>query len=141
MSPHMRRRLADVFRWARANDWRPRYPRTRRDGQYVWTNEIPDPGNRQQSTMRVIVDAGGGLEVRQRMANGWVTLAVVRFGAWQTVPDVLAALYVIPHRYSTAYREGAREATRQIPVAPERVAGEAGPKLRQADSTSTEERP
>ena len=108
MSPYMRRRVGEVMRWARANDWRPRYPRTRRDGLYNWTNAVPDPGNRRQSTLTVSIDAAGALEVRQRMTYGWVQIATVRFGAWQSPIDVLAALYVIPHEFSTAWREATR---------------------------------
>lgn len=95
---------------------------------YTWTNEVPDPGNRKQSTMKVFVDAGvGWLEVRQRMTQrGWVTIATVSFGGGQTVPDVLAALYVVPHRFSTAYRKAAEEITREP---------DADPKLSRADST------
>ncbi len=104
----MRRRVGEVMRWAYANDWRPIWSNNRRDGLYIWTNAVPDPGNRQQSTLRVTVDVSGTLEVRQRMTHGWVNIAVVRFGGWQAVPDVLAALCVIPHRFSTAWREATR---------------------------------
>jgi hypothetical protein len=104
----MLRRVGEVMRWARANDWRPRHPRTRRDGQFTWTNEVPDPGSRKASTIRVIIDAGGVMEVWQRMTYGWVNIAIVHFGAWQAPIDVLAALYVLPHEFSTAWKE-ARE--------------------------------
>ncbi len=115
MSRHMRTRLRDVLAWARANDWRPLRAGNRHAGMYSWTNEVPDPGNRQQSTIQVFIDTGvGWLEIRQRMATGWHRIAQISFGAWQAPLDVLAALCVIPQEHSTAWRDSRRQALREL---------------------------
>lgn len=108
--PHspFHRRFAAVLRWARANDWKPRYPRTRRDGQYTWTNAVADPGDRRQSTLRVTVDISGTVEVRQLMtsgdrATGWVTIGQFRSGSGRGILDILAAMGVLPHELSPSF--------------------------------------
>lgn len=105
-------RLAEVFRWARANDWRPTYPNTRRLGQYSWTNAVHDPGNRKQGTLKVIVDISGDVEVRQllttRSGTGWVVIGWFRSGSGSGILDILAAMCVLPAEMSTAYRDGLR---------------------------------
>ena len=106
-------RLAEVLRWARANDWRPKYPTSRRLGQYTWTNEVKDPGNRHQSTLRVTVDISGDVQVRQRMTNGWVAIGWFRSGSGRGVIDILAAMSVLPEQFSPAYRLGRRDEAMQ----------------------------
>jgi hypothetical protein len=110
-------RLADILRWARANDWRPKHPTSRRLGQYTWTNQVPDPGNRRQSTMRVTVDISGRTEIRQHMQTGWVAVGWFNAGSGQAVVDVLAAMSVLPERFSRAYREGRRDEAMERPAA------------------------
>lgn len=107
------RALAEALRWARRNDWRPMHPRTRRDGQYTWTNAVRDPGIRTQSTLRVTVDVSGEVEVlqlmTQRHTTGWVRIAAVRTGCLRAVLDVLAALTVIPIEFSPTFQTRQRE--------------------------------
>lgn len=96
--------LRNVLRWARANDWRPLYPRNRRDGSWSWTNQVPNPGNRRQSTLRVIVDISGQVEVHQLMTGrGWIGVGTFRVGAGRSVVEILAAMWVIPDYLSPTF--------------------------------------
>lgn len=112
-------RLGEVLRWARANDWRPRYPGTRRLGQYTWTNAVTDPGIRRQSTLRVTVDISGTVEVRQLMTTsarttGWVTIGQFRSGSGYGILDVLAGMSVLPVELSPSYTRALESTRREI---------------------------
>ena len=95
--PH--RLFADVLRWARASDWRPVWPKNRELGRYTWSNKVPDPGARGQSTLWVSVDVSGEVEVRQMMTQGWVAIGWFRSGSARGIVDVLAAMSVLPPEF------------------------------------------
>ena len=96
--------LVDPLRWARRNGWRPRYPRTRRDGLHTWKS--PD------GRLTVRVDIAGCVQVYQHLPGvGVVRVLEVSAGCWQQVLDALTIHSILPARFSTAYLAGVRDAT------------------------------
>lgn len=94
LPPH----LAEPLRWAYANGWRPKYPRTRRDGLHIWYDA--------DRRLSVRFDIAGHLQVRQLMNVGWVQILDVRAGCWQQVLDALTIHGILPARFNTAYLYG-----------------------------------
>lgn len=102
--------LPQILRWARANDWRPLYPSNRRLGSYSWTNQVREPGNRRQSTLRVIADISGRVEVHQHMTDrGWVGIGSFQVGASRAIAEILAAMSVIPEYLSPRFGRLSKE--------------------------------
>lgn len=88
-------KFAEALRWARANGWRPRCPRNRRNGGFLWEHE--------DGRLRVNVDICGDVDVRQRIPAGWVTIMHTKTGSWQQVLNALTVHGILPPQFNTAY--------------------------------------
>lgn len=108
--------LAEPLRWARSNGWRPKYPRTRRDGLHTWVDA--------ERRITVRLDIGGQLQVYQRRHDGVHRILDVQVGCWQHVFDALTVHSILPpQKFNTAYvhrasaspqQEQAREVARTL---------------------------
>jgi hypothetical protein len=100
--------LTEPLRWARANSWRPLFPRTRRDGLHTWVNPPRVEGSRRYppGTLKVSVDVAGSVYVQRMTVDGWVADLMCRVSCQRAVVDILAALDILPHQFSTAHPSG-----------------------------------
>lgn len=107
--------LAGVFRWARRNDWHPRWPERRREHLWTWVNASwPYGGRPPEDATRVVLD-GRSLQVEHfKGRTGWRPTSTWKPASVVQAVDVLVALGVLPPLWSSSYALAVERYSEQI---------------------------